>query len=352
MTDTPSPSRPRRWVYAPLALVLVLAAAWTAAWFYAADRAEGVVSAWLDREARLGRSYVCERRTLGGYPFRIEARCTGVTVTLAGDGDPVVLKARDVLAVAQVYQPDLVIAEATGPMTVATSKGEQLYVAGWTRLQASVRGRPRSPQRASLVVEGPRLDRPSTAGASGAEMVAQAERLELHIRRRPDGNAAAPDFDLVARLATALVPAVPVLGRDPIQGTAEGVLRSVKDLTARGSLATRLREWQAAGGKLDVTQARLQRGDALAVAQGEVRLNAQGRPDGALNLKVAGLDQVVGPLLGAGNPGRSQAAVLAGLKMLGRADLEGKRAVALPLVFRDGKIFLGPIPIGQVGSLF
>ena len=55
MTETLSPASPRRWVYAPLALVLVLAAAWTAGWFYAAQRAYDVVSAWLDREARLGR---------------------------------------------------------------------------------------------------------------------------------------------------------------------------------------------------------------------------------------------------------------------------------------------------------
>lgn len=351
MTETLSPASRRRWVYAPLALVLVLAAAWTAGWFYAAQRADDVVSAWLDREARLGRSYVCERRTLGGYPFRIEARCTGVTVTLAGDGEAVVLKARDVLAVAQVYQPDLVIAEATGPMTVATARGEQLYVADWKRLQASVRGRPRAPERASLVVEGPRLERPAAAAAA-PETVAQAERLELHIRRKPSADAADPAFDLAARLASALVPAVPALAGAPIQGTVDGVLRGVSDLAARKSLPTRLREWQAAGGRLEISQARLQRGETLAVAQGELRLDPQGRPDGTLNLKVAGFDQVAGLVFGQANPGRSQTAVLAGLKMLGRAELEGRRAIALPLILRDGRIYLGPIPVGQAGPLF
>jgi hypothetical protein len=51
--------------------------------------------------------------------------------------------------------------------------------------------------------------------------------------------------------------------------------------------------------------------------------------------------------------GGRQAGILAGLSILGGlADLEGKRAITMPLRFNDGTVFLGPIPLGQTGPLY
>ena len=58
---------------------------------------------------------------------------------------------------------------------------------------------------------------------------------------------------------------------------------------------------------------------------------------------------------GLGNVARQQAGanIAAGINLLGeQTTLEGKRAVALPLRFNDGAIFLGPIPIGNAPALF
>ena len=35
-----------------------------------------------------------------------------------------------------------------------------------------------------------------------------------------------------------------------------------------------------------------------------------------------------------------------------QTELEGKRAVRLPLRFNDGAVSLGPIPLGQIAPLF
>jgi hypothetical protein len=44
--------------------------------------------------------------------------------------------------------------------------------------------------------------------------------------------------------------------------------------------------------------------------------------------------------------------VAAGIAMLGKpAELDGKKAVSLPLRFVDGAAFLGPIPLGQIPPL-
>ena len=263
------------------------------------------------------------------------------------EGDKtIVLKAKAMLAVAQVYQPDLVIAEATGPMTVATSAGEALYVADWKLLQASVRGRPRAPERMSLVVDSPKLER---AGGPGGESVARADRLEAYARRSPGSDAENPVFDLTAKTTNGSVSIVAAIADKPFDAEAFVILRGVRDFAAK-PMPQRLREWQAAGGRIELTNARFKQGEALAVAKGEIGLSEQGRLDGSIALTLAGLDHVATMLLGQGGSGRM--GLLAGLSMLGRAELEGRRAVSMPLKFRDGRVFFGPIPVGQVGALY
>jgi hypothetical protein len=341
---TPPPSRFRTLrIAAPLIIVLVLAAGWTAVWIYAAGRADAVIAAWIDREARDGRTYSCAQRSLGGYPFRIELRCAEPAADLTDSGRRVTLKARQLTAVAQVYQPDLVIAEVTGPMTIAGLPGDpEEYTAEWTLLQASLRGRPHNPQRISIVVDRPRMQR---AGAP----VANAERFEFHARRRPGSDE--PLFDIAGRVVNGGVQGFAAWMSAPFNAELAAVLHGLKDFSAK-PLSRRLREWQAAGGRLELANARLQQGQALAVAKGSLGLNADGRLDGTVTVTMAGFDQLVSAILGAENRGRAQTGLLAGLSLLGRAELEGRRAIAMPLSFRDGRVFFGPVPIARTVPLF
>jgi len=96
-------------------LLLIAAAAWSAFWFYAASQAEVKADAWRAQEAKSGRSYDCAKRSVAGFPFRLEVRCEGARVTLtsqtAGSAPaPVTVNLGEILAVAQVYDPKLLIA--------------------------------------------------------------------------------------------------------------------------------------------------------------------------------------------------------------------------------------------------
>jgi hypothetical protein len=342
-------SRRSRWILAPLLVVLALAAAWTGFWFYAARTADRVMAAWIEREAGVGRLYTCASRTIGGYPFRIEARCTDPTVELRGGSAPVVIKARQVLAVAQVYQPDLVIAEVTGPMTITEPGATAPLAADWSLLQASVRGLPTAAERVSLVVQGPKLER---VGAN-AEPIMRGERVEFHVRRSPSSDTGKPAYDLATRVSAAVVPALPALAARPLNAEAAAVLSGVSDLSPM-PVAARLRAWQAAGGRLGITTIRLQQGEAVAVAKGELGLSAHGRLEGALTITAAGFEELTRMLgLPTVAQGGRQAGILAGLSILGgQAELEGKRAIAMPLRFNDGTVFLGPLPLGQIAPLY
>jgi hypothetical protein len=342
----PAPRR-SRWIVAPLAVVVVLALVWTGVWFYAARTADDMAAQWIAREAALGRVYTCASRSVAGYPFRIELTCSDPAVELRGQGPAVTLKARQILAVAQVYQPNLVIAEVTGPLTISETGGAVAFTADWTLLQASVRGVPKAPERISLVVTAAKLAR---AGEPQAGALARAERLELHIRQQPGGDPAKPGFDIAAETAGALLPSIPALAARPLNAQAAATLTGVSDLRPK-PVAVRLREWQAAGGRLQVTNVRVQQGDAIAVARGDLALSARGRLDGTLTLTFAGFEEVVRAL---GLPDvqirGGQGGLLAGLSAAlgGQTELEGKRAVSIPLRFNDGAVFLGPIPLGQV----
>jgi hypothetical protein len=338
----PEAVRRSRWIQAPLILVGVLAVGWTALWFYAARQADSLIAAWVEREAQVGRVYACATRSIGGYPFRIELHCAAPSLELRGGTVPVVLKARDLHAVTQVYQPGLVIAEVTGPMTIAAG-GDPAVVADWTLMQLSVRGLPAAPERISLSLDGAKLDR-------GGDPLVRARHLEFHVRVHPGSGADNPVYDLVTRLTGATVPPIPALAARPVDAEIAAVLRGLKDLRPK-PMPVRLREWHEAGGRLEITNARIQQGDVVAVAKGDFGLKANGRLDGAANVTIAGFAQIAGLLFGGG--ASAQSGLLAGLALLGaQTELEGKRALSVPLRITDGAVFFGPVPLGQVPPLF
>ena len=63
-------------------LLVIAAAAWSAFWFFAASQVEVRADAWRAQEAKSGRVYDCARRSVAGFPFRLEVRCDGASVSL------------------------------------------------------------------------------------------------------------------------------------------------------------------------------------------------------------------------------------------------------------------------------
>src|SRR5665213_277072 len=144
-------------------LVLIAAVAWSGFWFYAASEVDAKADAWRAQEAKSGRVYDCARRTVAGFPFRLEVRCSGASVSLvsqsAGAPPPVTAKLGEILVVAQVYDPKLLIAEFTSPATISDAQGQPAVSVNWKTARASVVGLPGIPQRVSLVFDDPALDR-------------------------------------------------------------------------------------------------------------------------------------------------------------------------------------------------
>jgi hypothetical protein len=342
-------------------------AGWCAFWFYAAERARDTIAGWIEREARGGRIYACGSQALGGFPFRIEFRCNQATAEFAKARPPVALSAGNVLAAVQVYQPNLVLAEIDGPVTIADPGQPPKMTANWSLAQLSLRGTPRNPQRVSFAAEKLTLDQ---SGSASPGRVFTADKGQLHGRLASGSVRENPVIDVAASLKTATALTLhPVLAQ-PFDFDGDTRLVGLRNFQPK-SWAERFREIQRADGRIEVRNARFNQGEVLAVATGALKLTPQGYLDGELMVTASGVEKIL-PKLGAealarqGNS-RSQrlgaalglldqmapGAIAGAVSLLGeQVELEGRRATKMPLRFKDGVATLGPVKLGQTPPLF
>jgi hypothetical protein len=394
MQEVLNPPRKRsRWpLFVMPGLLVVLSIGWSAFWFYASSQVGAQFERWRTREAQSGRVYDCGKLSVGGYPFRFEVRCENATVDLIsqtanrkfGKG-----QLSEILAVAQIYNPQLLIAEFSGPLTVTEQGEQQSLIVNWSKAQSSVFGLPVSPQRMSLVVDEPTLER--SVGSVRAPL-ARAKRSELHGRIAEGSAAANPVIEAVWQLTQASADALHPALAETFDLNLQARLSGLKDFRPK-PWPERFREIQAANGRIEILQSRLQQGNMIAIATGSLGITPEGLLDGELQMVVAGLEKVV-PALGIdkileqgvsqetlnrlapglkaeqvdkamgaldklihglGNVVRQQApAALGGvIGMLGqKTTLEGKPAQAFPLRFAEGAVYLGRIRIAHTQPLF
>jgi hypothetical protein len=362
-------ARRRRWpLFLPFILVVLLAVAWTAVWFYAAGRAQEEIAAWRAGEAKAGRRQDCASQSIAGYPFRIEVRCGGASFELKGT-PTLRLGLPSALAAVQVYDPKLLISEFTSPLEISEPGRPPSTIVNWRLGQASVRGLPAGIERASLVLDAPSVR--DTAG--GGDVVFKAQRVELHGRQAGDATPGNPAIETVVRLNGAVADKLHPLAGKPIDAEIATVLRGVDDISPK-PWPVRLREWQARDGRLEIVNARVAQEDVIATGAGALRLTARGGLDGNLQVTVVGIEKVlkmfdidrimsegqIGATLGAldrlvpglGGIARQNAAPGLVAALGQRTVLEGKPAVAFPVRFADGTVFLGPFQVGVVPPLF
>jgi hypothetical protein len=357
-----------------LLIALALSAGWAWAWKYAAAQAQGALEGWRVREAKAGRVYSCGAQSVGGFPFRIEVNCHRASAQLRDKDMALEIKTPSVVVAAQVYQPETLVSQFIGPLTVAVAGHAPFISANWTYGESRVTGTPRAPQSASLSFERPTVDR-TVDGKR--ENLLSAKHIEIRGRIASGSATDHPVIEVSLRAERASAPGFNRAAEPPIDVDLTVVLRGLADFSP-APWPQRFRQLQAAGGRIDITQARVKQGDTLAVGKGSLSIDGKGQLAGQLHVTVAGLepflaaigaataiqksrdmDKVAGMLdrlsPGLGDVARQQAGANLGLgiTMLGQpATLNGRQAVTLPLRFADGIAYLGPIPLGPTPALF
>jgi hypothetical protein len=393
MSDmTLAPRRRRLWrLFIMPILVVVAAIAWSGFWFYAASKVDAAADEWRAREAKSGRVYDCAKRSVAGFPFRFEVSCSGASVALVSQTAgapqaPVTARLSEILVVAQVYDPKLLIAEFTAPATISGVDQQPAMTVNWSKARSSIVGLPATPQRAAIVFDDPAIDR---VNASVQTPLARAKHVELHARLADGSAQENPVIETVLQIAGGSLQELHPLLAQPFDADLRTLLTGLKDFSPK-PWPERFREIQAAGGHVEIVQSRIAQGDLVAVAAGTLALNANGRIDGELQMTVAGIEKVMPALMrkmledgvpqamldrvapgvksqdvnnlmgalnraipGLGNVVQQNTGIVTWRNAIGKdAMLEGKKAQAFPLRFVDGAVFFGSLQVGQVPALF
>jgi hypothetical protein len=262
------------------------------------------------------------------------------------------------------------IGEFTGPLEISEPGRPPAGIVSWTLAQASVRGLPAGVERASLALVEPTVRDPSIS-ANGT--VFRARRLELHGRQAAGSTAGNPLVEIALQLEAAVADKLHPLAAKPIDADIVAMVRGVDDISPK-PWATRFREWQARDAQIEITKARLAQEDVIAVGTGVLKLTPRGGLDGDLKVTVVGIEKVlkmfdIERIMSEGQIGATfnaldrlmpglggiarQSAAPGLVAALGqRTELEGKPAVAFPVRFVDGAVFLGPFQVGMVPPLF
>jgi hypothetical protein len=230
---------------------------------------------------------------------------------------------------------------------------------------------PAAPERVVIGIDQPVID-----DIAQHRRVFQATRIDLDGHMVGGSARDNPVIEVVLKLISASAPSLHPAAALPTDADITAVLTGLKDFSPKPWPA-RFRELQQANGRIDITRARIQQGESIAVTSGVLRLSPNGRLDGELSVTVANLDKLL-PMLGLdkgaqpqasnqigaaldrlapglGNIARRNAApaLAMGLAFLGRpTELEGKPAYTLPLRFNDGVVTLGPFRLGETPPLF
>jgi len=379
---SPPPGRRFRRFLVLAVIIVALPIGWTALWSYAASIANEALAGWIAREAALGRVYACGSQSIGGFPFGILIHCDKATAAFKSNRPPFDVSAGDFTFSAQVFRPTLLNGEISAPVTLADPGAGTVFVANWSSARLALLGLPPEPERVTIDLAKPRLDR--TAGAN-AGMIFQADRLEVDGRIIAGSARHNPVIEATAKVAAGLAPSFHPLLAEPLQGEIDAVMRGFKDFQPK-PWSVLFRDLQAAGGGIEIKTLRLARSDAALRGTGTFTLSAAGRLEGELRVTIAGVETIV-PLLGVdqligqgidrltgggGSPAQglgaldrllpglggvvresASAGVIETIKRMGEpTKLDGKPAVAVPLRVTDGIVYVGIVPVAAVPALF
>lgn len=349
MNAPSAPRRSRAWLYLPFVLLAVAAAVWAGFWFVVQGRVTEAVDKTLAREAQQGRDWACADRSVTGFPFRIELRCSSLALTSSRWGEAVRIQTGPVVAVGQIYTPGLVILQVSGKLQ-ATLPQERALELGWAQFEASLAHQDGQPQRVSLVLSEP----VATLTAPGQPVQAwNAKAFEAHLRRNPTRPAAEQAVDIALSAKGAVLPVLDaVLGTSEPGDLAIDAVVTQAEAFRNGFNPQTLEAWRTASGQVEVTRLSTAKGPARIEAAGRFLLDETRRPAGQVQASLAGISQIAGLPVGGLMNG------LGGL-LGGRlsAQLPGAAPGLNPLppiVLRDGRVYLGPIrlPLQPLAALY
>jgi hypothetical protein len=325
----------RFFLYAPFGLLLLAALAMGGRWWVVAGALETRLDAMQPHEAMPGITVHYRTRSVGGFPFRLEAMLDDLSVSVATRDGPIVWRAEHFALHGLTYGRDELIFEAAGKQSLAWGKGHRLdFQTG--SLHASAIQDEGGLARFDLDLVA--FDSPALA----------AGRIQFHIRRSKDTldiATSGEDVQLAPRLKGAFGDRISLVA---LQGDVSAP-RAFDGLRAgRTDWQSALEAWRKAQGALHADPFEINWSMLDMLAHGRVGLDEARRPSGLLDFKITGMPDWLAhdPQV---SPGGFASALRDRAAQAG-ADEAGKMGVVLGV--RDGIVYLGDTPVGTVEPVY
>lgn len=283
-----------------IVVVLVVAGAWTGAWFYGAGEINHGISALAAGDGDASPKLTCGRQNVTGFPFRFDIACEDATL-LSGD---MTMTLGGFRASVLAYNPTHAKFSALAPLTLSDAFSGARSRIAFDALEGSAQVVARDLMQ-GLGGDGWRIGRISviadgvawTDTVVGEVPVLSAERIEAHLtdvpaEHRPETGTAS----LAAHLALSEVAAPGYAIEKADAAIAAEITGLPDDLRALGA-DDALARWQKAGGQLELVSLKGTAGEDFVESSGALGLDSGARLDGQVRLKSRGLIERLGGLI-------------------------------------------------------
>lgn len=326
-------------------LILVAAALWAGYWFYGASSTKTTFETWLDERRAAGwRADVAELE-VKGFPNRFDTTFTDIA--LADPARGWAWRAPFLQLLALSYKPNHVIAVL--PQSQQIEMGPAQFDMTAAALQASLVLRPSTDlvlDRIRLVGDTLQITRDDGAVLGAGALRLAAERLGAD--GQPTTSAPQPG-ETRYRLALSVENLAPDAGYRARIDPSDSLPRVIETLRADVTVGFD-RPWarDAVEGArpqpttLSLRLAEAEWGMLQMMARGDLSVDAQGAPTGRIDLKASNWREMLRVLRASGDvPDQLAATLEQGLSLMAGEEDE----IDIPLDFRDGRIWIGPVPL-------
>ncbi|ABS63204.1 hypothetical protein Plav_1585 [Parvibaculum lavamentivorans DS-1] len=366
MTDPVTDIRPappkRRWgLFLPAAALLLLVAVYTVYWFtIAGELREGVEAFAARRDNGLVVSW--DDLAITGYPYRIEADFTAPGASAPDAPEEWAWHGEGAAFALLPYNLRHVIVNLEGEQTFSyrdvTASAPARNEARATAAKAwgsyvDVADAPFG--RIAIDIE--ELDARHRRGATGLNDRLTAERLQFHTRAAIDeaNGLINGSYDVAIQADGVVLESeekILALGPNIKQIVAQARLRDLPQ-TPHVSAIELLREWQRTGGVLSISELIVKWGPLDLAAHGEFKLDARRRLEGQFDAKITGFETLLDAMVRDGLVKEREANVaLAGLVLVSQFQGKKTNEVRIPVMMREGLLYLGPLAVARLEPLY
>lgn len=335
----------RSTIFVLAAVMALIVAGWSGAWFYGARVADEKIDAFFAREAQTGRKWTCRERATEGFPLALRVACRQPSVEISANGRKIVARLAGLTGGAAVWRPEGLV-NLISPLDVEGLGDNQTLHAEWSSLEASAPLLAGRFTGANLSIDNVAL---TLRAADGQQHMVRTEVLRLRVEpasgHAPEERAFAADVS-VKGLADA---AIDRLARsvEPIDLSLQIYATQIAPAAAQ-NMADRIEAWRNAGGRIEATAFQISKGPAARVAgAASLGLDPSHRPQGDVTLDVVGMQDAAAAFGVPSGMARLGGALGSLLQGAPNAKPIEPGATRLSLKLHDGLVFLGPIALPQ-----